>query len=525
MLRRYKGLMAEERLTEVRGERFALIVASNDYQDPGLGGLLSPAADAEALAQVLSDPAIGGFQVTRLFNEPAHRVNEAVEEFFADRSADDLLLLHFSGHGIKDPGGELYFATVNTRLRVLAATSVAANFVNRLMTQSRSRRIVLFLDCCYAGAFERGMTSRAGQVIDLEGRFEGRGRAVITASGAVEYAFEAGELTESGDPAPSVFTNAMVRGLSTGEADRDQDGYVDLDELYDYVFDSVRTVTPHQTPGKWTYGVQGDLVIACRARPVTDPAPLPAELQQSVESPLAGVRGGAVAELARLLGGRHEGRSAAARSALEQLADDDSRSVSGAAAAALAAGPAARATPPEVVGAPGGDLSAVSLPAHLRPVADRRAGARWYHRPGRRVLGAVVAAVLLLGALVVWLLGSDGGSGGGGGAQIPAPFDGTWSGRGAIPSEGVTSDWTLELTTGFTSAQLVGTATTCASGELDVTGTDGDTMTMRFYPPGDCTPATVTMAKNGADTIIVKVQPDESALHEPRFEVALERTS
>jgi uncharacterized caspase-like protein len=215
--------------------RSALIVASNEYQDPGLSELRAPAADADALAGVLSDPEIGGFEVRTLLNEPAHVVNEAVEEFLTDRSPDDLLLLHFSCHGIKDQEGELYFAMANTRLRLLAATAVAANFVNRRMTQSRSRRIVLFLDCCYAGAFDRGMTARATKVMDLEERFGGRGRAVITASGAVEYAFEGGELTESGDSAPSVFTTAMVRGLSTGEADRDQDGYVDLDELYDYV--------------------------------------------------------------------------------------------------------------------------------------------------------------------------------------------------------------------------------------------------------------------------------------------------
>lgn len=509
-----------------RGSRSALIVASNDYQDPGLRELQAPAADADTLARVLSDPRIGGFEVTTLLNQPAHLVSEAVEEFLADRSPDDLLLLHFSGHGIKDEGGELYFAMANTRLRLLAATAVAANFVNRLMTRSRSRRIVLFLDCCYAGAFERGMTSRAGQGVDLEGRFEGRGRAVITASGAVEYAFEGSELTESGEPAPSVFTTAMVRGLSTGDADLDQDGYVDLDELYEYVYDAVRDATPNQTPGKWTYGVQGDLVLARRVGPVTEPAPLPRELEQSVESPLAGVRAGAVAELAKLVGGRHEGRSVAARRALEQLADDDSRTVSAAASAALAAAPPATMLPADVVEARGSDQSAwsVSSPAVLRPVTGQRNRARSLRRPDRRLLIVVGAAVLVVAAVVSWLLGPD-ITKGGGDAQIPAAFDGQWSGSGRIPAEGVDVDWTLELTTGFTSAQLVGTSTSCASGVLDLTEADGDVMTMRFYPPGDCTPATVTMEKNGADTIIMRMQPDETDRHEPRFEVALERTS
>jgi hypothetical protein len=84
------------------GTRSALIVASDSYTDPGLRRLRAPAQDAQALAAVLSSPDIGGFDARVLRNEPAHEINLAVEEFFADRRPDDLLLLHFSCHGVKD---------------------------------------------------------------------------------------------------------------------------------------------------------------------------------------------------------------------------------------------------------------------------------------------------------------------------------------------------------------------------------------------------------------------------------------
>jgi hypothetical protein len=315
--------------------RSALIIAADQYADPGLRRLRAPASDARALAAVLENPEIGDFQVRTLLNEPAYEVNLAVEEFFADRRPDDLLLLYFSAHGVKDQDGQLYFAASNTRLTRLGATAVAADFVNRLMNRSRSRQVVLLLDCFYAGAFERGMTARAGAGMDIEEQFGGRGRAVITASSAMEYAFEGSQLADTQELLPSVFTSALVEGLETGEADRDQDGLVGLDELYDYVYDRVRAVTPNQTPGKWAFGVHGELVIARHARPVTTPAPLPPELQEAIESPLAAVRAGAVPELARLLGGRHAGLALAARLTLERLADDDSRVISAAAAVAL----------------------------------------------------------------------------------------------------------------------------------------------------------------------------------------------
>jgi caspase domain-containing protein len=319
----------------VSGSRSALIVACDGYADAGLGRLRAPASDARALAGVLQDPAIGGFDVRTLMNAPAYEVALGIEEFFADRVADDLLLLHLSCHGVKDEDGELYFAMANTALRRLAATGVAAEFVNRRMNRSRSRRVILLLDCCYAGAFERGMTARAGAGVGIESQFGGRGRAVITASSAMEYAFEGDELADSNELAPSVFTSALVQGLQTGDADRDQDGLVSLDELYDYIYDKVRATTPNQTPGKWVFGVQGELVIARRARPVTQPAPLPPEVQEAIDSPLAAVRNAAVLELSRLLRGKHAGRALAAQQALEELTRDDSRSVAAAAAEAL----------------------------------------------------------------------------------------------------------------------------------------------------------------------------------------------
>jgi Caspase domain len=520
-------------LESARGTRSALIVASNEYQDPGLSELRAPAADADALAGVLSDPEIGGFEVRTLLNEPAHVVNEAVEEFLTDRSPEDLLLLHFSSHGIKDQEGELYFAMANTRLRLLAATAVAANFVNRRMTQSRSRRIVLFLDCCYAGAFDRGMTARASKAMDLEERFGGRGRAVITASGAVEYAFEGGELTESGDPAPSVFTSAMVRGLSTGEADRDQDGYVDLDELYDYVYDTVREVTPNQTPGKWVFGVQGDLVIARRSTPVTKPAALPPELQQSLDSPLAGVRAGAVDELARLLSSRHLGLALAARQALETLADDDSRTVVAAASAALGGSPQTAlpgpAAPPHPMGSTGTAES--TGPIRRGPTAittgrpsggaasKPRSRTRWRMVATRKrvVLAALVAVLFVGGGVTWWVLNQESHS-----TTIPASFDGAWVGKGG-PDD---AEFTATLAKDLHLGHLASGASSCYGGLLTVSEATNSRLTMRFAPqtePGKCNPWTVVFTHLSGGRLRMAVDSDSSVNYEQDFEVPMTR--
>jgi len=312
------------------GERYALIVASDTHTDPRLSRLRAPAVDAEELARVLSDPAIGAFGVATSLNEPEHVVRRRLSAFFENRSPDDLLVLHLSCHGVKDEDGRLYFATSDTEVEHLDATSIPADFVNRQMTRCRSRRIVLLLDCCYSGAFARGMVGRAGDRVDLRERFEGRGRIVLTASSAMEYSFE-GDQT-SGQGRPSVFTSAVVQGLATGEADRDRDGFISVDELYDFAYEQVRTVTPSQTPGKWVFDVQGDFYLARSAAGLPNVVPgLPGDLGAAMVSPFARIRRGAVEELAGLLTNPDASLAATAHEALVELTRDDSHDVSRAA--------------------------------------------------------------------------------------------------------------------------------------------------------------------------------------------------
>jgi hypothetical protein len=325
------------------GRRLALVVAVDHYDHSGLRRLAAPGADAAALAEVLGDPDLGGFDVTVVRNERSSVICERIEELLAARERADLVLLHFSCHGLKDEAGELYLAATNTVPDRLASTAVEAALVGRLMRRSLAQRVVLLLDCCYGGAFERGLVHRAGGDIDVGGQFlqdrlgGGRGRAIITASTAMEYAFEGSRLTGGLPDGPSLFTGAVVEGIRTGDADRDQDGRIALGELYDYVYDRVRASAPYQTPCKWEFGLQGDLYLARNPRRRIVPGSLPQEVLDLARYPAAAGRLGAVAELGRLAAGTDPRLAAAARLELTRLTEDDSRQVSEAATEALGA--------------------------------------------------------------------------------------------------------------------------------------------------------------------------------------------
>lgn len=324
------------------GLKLALLIANYTYEDEGLRGLTAPAHDAEALAEVLRDPDIAAFdEVTVLVDEPHHRIGQVIGEFFSDRRHDDLTLLYFTGHGLKDDEGLLHLATADTRRDNLLFTALPAERIDRAMTACMSRRQVLILDCCYSGAFPAARLAAKGDTdVRTLDTFHGRGRTVLTASDATQYSFEGDRV--SGSAPQSVFTRHLVRGLRDGTADLDGDGDITLDELYAYVHDEVVKEIPQQRP-KRQDNVEGRIVIARNVNWA-----LPVHLRHALISPIASERLGAVDSLAHLYRVGNETVRRRAEEELLRLKDDDSRSVSGAAAAHLReerAAPAPSAAP------------------------------------------------------------------------------------------------------------------------------------------------------------------------------------
>jgi hypothetical protein len=320
----------------VAGGRRALVVATYDYADGGLRRLAAPRHDAESLASVLEDPAIAGFDVTMLVNQAHHVVGEAIADFYTGARGDDLTLLYFTGHGVKDDEGRLYLAMTNTRREALMFTAISGTQLGDAMDASRSRRKVLILDCCYSGAFPAGRTVKADEGVQTLERFQGRGRAVLTASDSTQYAFEGDELRGSGTS--SVFTRHLVEAIRSGAADLDEDGDIALDELYSYVYERVVAELPQQRPKKQE-DVDGRILIARNVH-----WSLPAHLRHAIESPIATQRLSAVEGLAHLHRSGNERVRAVVEERLTALAADDSRSVSSA-ATELLAGIGAAATP------------------------------------------------------------------------------------------------------------------------------------------------------------------------------------
>ncbi|MCA9935848.1 MAG: caspase family protein [Anaerolineales bacterium] len=310
------------------GKRSALIISNYRYKDKQLKQLEAPKHDARNLASILADPNIGKFTVQTLVNRDSSEITLAIEAFFAKQEPGDLALLYFSGHGIKDDKGRLYFASGDTQMGLLRATSIPATLVNEIMQESRSKKQILILDCCFSGAFSKG-TYKAGEIIgSTVGTSEylnGEGKIIMTATDAFQYAFE-GDKRE-GENVQSVYSGTLIKGLETGNADLDADGFVTIDDLSKYVYVKVTEKLPKQRPQVWKMGMTGDFVIAHNPKPIGKLSNLPEEIVDGMSDSRSYVRRGVTSELGKYLEGEDRSKALAAYEALKKLTDDDSREV------------------------------------------------------------------------------------------------------------------------------------------------------------------------------------------------------
>jgi hypothetical protein len=305
--------------------KYALFVGNCDYDSESLYNLESPIADVQDLANLFRDTSIGGFdEVKELINSTESKIRQIISSFFLHKKPEDLLLLYFSGHGILDDKGDLYLAAKDTQPDLLRATAISADFIADDMDRCRSKRQILILDCCHSGAFRRGI--KGDEKVLTASTFEGNGsgRIVLTASDRREFAMEGNQVL--GQTKTSLFTHFLLEGIKSGEADKDGDSLISLDEWYDFAYDKVVENLSTQTPRRWVYNQEGRLIIARNPKPIK-PAELAWELREAIKDDRPTVRLGAISELAHILNSPNKRLTLAARNALLNLLKDDSPEV------------------------------------------------------------------------------------------------------------------------------------------------------------------------------------------------------
>ena len=236
--------------------RYAILIGSSEFpQEPSLTALRCPKNDVEGLAAILTSPDFGLFTEPRVFvNESHGDVTRAVNRLFKTARWDDQILVYYSGHGILDNEGHLHLTMSDTEVDALEATAMPVEFLRRLFNNHKCKRVALILDCCYSGAVSKDLLkSGVNDQLQLM-----RGIYILTASTASQPARE-----KDGDRY-SLLTKHIINGISQGDADDDQDGFVSMEDLFNYVTSRVPNEAP-QHPVKYELGVQGHQLFIARS--------------------------------------------------------------------------------------------------------------------------------------------------------------------------------------------------------------------------------------------------------------------
>ena len=231
---------------------WTLAIGVSRYKDTALS-LRYADRDAIAIDAFFASAAGGAVPKERralLVNEQATRaaVLTALTNTAKRTAPDDLLVLFLAAHGLPDGAGDLYFLSHDADVKQLVGTGLPQRDLEYALAKASARRVVLLLDACHAGAAgASGVAGKRGLELAETNRLLGRlaetrpGTAVLTAATASESSLE----DSKWGGGHGAFSHYTLLGLG-GDADRNQDRFVTVRELYDFVYRKVSEDTEGQ---------------------------------------------------------------------------------------------------------------------------------------------------------------------------------------------------------------------------------------------------------------------------------------
>ncbi len=235
-------------------ETWALLIGISDYAE--VKDLSYARRDAEAIAAWLLDAGVPADHIRLLTDEEPViqdggtavvdarlatlvNVREGLGWLRQMAKQDDLVLIHFSGHGYQGADDNLderdgvdeFFVLHDTRAAAKDDTALRDDEFGRFLDRIESNHVLVFFDSCYSGGLSRSLTpgSRAtGDTVDVFSDFKLEGRLILSASSENQDAFESPQLEHG------VLTHFLLDGLG-GAADLNADSHITVWELFEHV--------------------------------------------------------------------------------------------------------------------------------------------------------------------------------------------------------------------------------------------------------------------------------------------------
>jgi hypothetical protein len=225
------------------GDAYALIIGIGTYRDERIRPLAYTHADAEAFAALLKDERRCGLapeNVRILLDEEAtlFNIKNSISGWlYQNATPGCTVFVFFAGHGgvesdrtgLEPDGTAKYLLPWDTYANNLFASALSNMEFHHLLNTIKAKRLVIFMDACYAGGVAQRGARDLGIVSNPYERLaEGEGRIVIAASKPNQRSWEDTTLGHG------IFTHHLIEALS-GQSDSDNDGYASIMEVYKYL--------------------------------------------------------------------------------------------------------------------------------------------------------------------------------------------------------------------------------------------------------------------------------------------------
>ena len=196
--------------------------------------------DAYHIYAFLKSPEGGALpdnQIRVLIDEDATRTKilSAMRQTFLKADENDVVLLYFSGHGLKGSFLPVDFDGYNNKLQ--------HSEVQNLFNETKAKHKICFADACHSGTLT-AMRAPGNILTNYYDAFENStgGTALLLSSKGDEFSLEDQGLRQG------IYSHFLIRGLK-GEADKNKNNIVTIQELFDFVYKKVTAYTANvQTP-------------------------------------------------------------------------------------------------------------------------------------------------------------------------------------------------------------------------------------------------------------------------------------
>ncbi len=222
----------------------------------------------------------------------------ALQEKLKNTKVDDIVIVHFSGHGLVDDKGDFYFATYDIDFANPSARGLGYNKIEGLIDGIPARNKLILIDACNSGELDfsdntepvndkeggskitniaqSALATRGVVIYNIPGKEtedqlsnsfdvmteyfadvrKGTGAVVISAATGTGFALEINELEHG------IFTYCLIKGLRENEADYSGDGIITVSELREYIFTNVEKLSEgYQKPTARKDNLVNDFVI------------------------------------------------------------------------------------------------------------------------------------------------------------------------------------------------------------------------------------------------------------------------